>query len=282
MFATIKKLFWISRPVSWVNTAFPFAVTYLVASGRIDAMWMVGTLFFLIPYNLFMYGINDVFDYESDIRNPRKGGIEGMREQRSFHPTIVRAATITTVPPALYLLWQGTATSNITLLVLLFLVLAYSAAHLRFKEIPFVDSATSSAHFVGPMVYALTLTTFPAHIWLLVGGFFCWGMASHALGAVQDVIPDRKAKIASIATVLGARTTVRSAALLYGLACALVALYGGNAAFIAPVGLFYIANVLPYWNIDDRRSSDCNLAWRRFIWLNLFTGFVVTIVLIIG
>ena len=24
-----------------------------------------------------MYGINDVFDYASDLRNPRKGGIEG-------------------------------------------------------------------------------------------------------------------------------------------------------------------------------------------------------------
>ncbi len=24
-----------------------------------------------------MYGVNDIFDYESDIKNPRKGGLEG-------------------------------------------------------------------------------------------------------------------------------------------------------------------------------------------------------------
>lgn len=61
-----------SRPLSWINTAFPFAAAYLVTTGRIDAILLVGALFFLIPYNLLMYGINDVFDYESDLRNPAR------------------------------------------------------------------------------------------------------------------------------------------------------------------------------------------------------------------
>ena len=66
-----------SRPVSWINTAYPFAAGYVMVEREIDARLVVGTLFFLIPYNLLMYGINDVFDYESDLRNPRKGGVEG-------------------------------------------------------------------------------------------------------------------------------------------------------------------------------------------------------------
>ena len=77
MIETIKTLFWASRPISWINTAYPFAVAYFLTTGSIDTTLVVGTLFFLIPYNLLMYGINDVFDYESDLRNPRKGGIEG-------------------------------------------------------------------------------------------------------------------------------------------------------------------------------------------------------------
>src|SRR5699024_11176739 len=60
-----------SRPLSWVNTAYPFAAAYLLAGGGVDAALVVGTLFFLIPYNLLMYGVNDVFDPESDLRNPR-------------------------------------------------------------------------------------------------------------------------------------------------------------------------------------------------------------------
>ena len=73
----LRLLLLSSRPLSWVNTAFPFAVAYFVVTQRIDWPLMVGALFFLIPYNFLMYGINDVYDYESDVRNPRKGGAEG-------------------------------------------------------------------------------------------------------------------------------------------------------------------------------------------------------------
>jgi 4-hydroxybenzoate polyprenyltransferase and related prenyltransferases len=74
---TLKALTVSSRPLSWVNTAFPFAAAYFIGTQTFDALFFVGTLFFLIPYNVLMYGINDVYDYESDLRNPRKGGAEG-------------------------------------------------------------------------------------------------------------------------------------------------------------------------------------------------------------
>ena len=74
---TVKQLFWSSRPISWINTAYPFGLAYWLATGDTGITLWIGALFFLIPYNLLMYGINDVFDYESDLRNPRKGGIEG-------------------------------------------------------------------------------------------------------------------------------------------------------------------------------------------------------------
>ncbi|MET0812743.1 MAG: prenyltransferase, partial [Microbacterium sp.] len=75
--SVVKQLFVSSRPVSWINTAYPFAAAYLLTAREIDLTLVIGTLFFLVPYNLAMYGINDVFDYESDLRNPRKGGTHG-------------------------------------------------------------------------------------------------------------------------------------------------------------------------------------------------------------
>ncbi|MDF2667043.1 MAG: ubiA [Microbacterium sp.] len=68
----VRELFVSSRPVSWINTAFPFAAAYLLTTRQVDVTLIVGILFFLVPYNLAMYGVNDVFDYESDLRNPRK------------------------------------------------------------------------------------------------------------------------------------------------------------------------------------------------------------------
>ena len=140
MISALKKLFLISRPISWPNTAYPFAAAYLLSGGSFDMTFFVATLYFLIPYNLLMYGVNDVFDYESDIRNPRKGGIEGAREQKAFHPVILWAAALSNIPFVAYLIAVGTPVSIAVLAVVLFFVIAYSMAKLCSKEIPVLDS----------------------------------------------------------------------------------------------------------------------------------------------
>lgn len=281
MYKALKKLFVISRPISWPNTAYPFAAAFLITGGTIGPLWIIATLFFLIPYNLLMYGVNDVFDYESDIRNPRKGGLEGAVEQKAFHPVIMWTATLSTLPFVIYLLLHGSFTANIVLLVLLFFVLAYSLKGLRFKEIPILDSLTSSIHFVGPMIYALVLTGFEQAYIPYVVAFFLWGAASHAFGAVQDIIPDRKGGLASIATVFGARITTWIVFGLYLAASIILVLQGWQAAVVGICGLLYAANVSPYLMVTDATSATTNRGWRRFIWLNLFTGFIVTLVLLI-
>lgn len=280
MFNALQKLFIISRPISWPNTAYPFAAAYLVTGGSFGVTFWVATLFFLIPYNLLMYGINDVFDYESDIRNPRKGGMEGAVEQKAFHPVIIWSSVLSTIPFVAYLLFVGSTLANIVLAALVFFVLAYSMAGLRFKEIPVLDSVTSSIHFVGPMIYAMTLTGLQPQYIPFIIAFFLWGLASHAFGAVQDIIPDRKGGLASIATVFGARATSRLVTVFYLVSSVIVMLQGWPAAVVGIAGLIYVANTLPYWNITDKTSGQANRAWRRFIWLNLFVGFVVTMVLL--
>ena len=276
----LKKLFWISRPISWPNTAYPFAAGFLVTGGQFGWLFIVATLFFLAPYNLLMYGINDIYDYESDIKNPRKGGIEGMREQKVFHPIVFKASIILTIPFVVALLFVGSLLSKLILLALVFFVLSYSIKGLRFKEIPVLDSINSSIHFVGPLIYALSLTGFSLVTLPFVIAFFMWGMASHAFGAVQDIIPDRTGKIRSIATVFGASTTVKLSLLLYSAASLLVVFQGALPSIIGLAGLVYVANIWPYRDVTDKQSSITNKAWRRFIYLNLCIGFITTLVLI--
>lgn len=280
MWNNVKKLALISRPISWLNTAYPFGAALLVSGGTFSPVFWVGVFYFLIPYNLLMYGINDVFDYESDMRNPRKGGLEGAKEQKSFHPVIIISAILVNIPFLLYLFTQGSLLSALTLLVVVFFVVAYSVAGLRFKEIPLLDSITSSIHFVGPMVYALTLTGLSMQYLPFIIAFFLWGVASHAFGAVQDIVPDRQGGLASIATIFGARHTTWLVFLLYVIASVILAAQGGLAIIVAIAGLLYATNVLPFLNVTDATSGATNKGWRRFIWLNLFSGFIVTMVLI--
>lgn len=271
-----------SRPLSWINTAYPFAAAYLLTAGRVDAALVVGTLFFLVPYNLALYGINDVFDYASDLANPRKGGVEGALLAPRRHRTVLVASVAACAPFVVALVLLGGPVSWAVLAVSLFALVAYSAPPFRFKEVPVLDSLTSSVHFVSPAVYGLALAqaTPTAGTWAVLGAFLLWGMASHAFGAVQDVVPDRAAGIASVATALGAARTVRLALLAWCAAGVLVATVGMPGALAGLLVLPYLALALPYARVRDEDSARANGGWRHFLWVNYAVGTAVTMILI--
>ncbi|KAA9110273.1 prenyltransferase [Microbacterium rhizomatis] len=280
--SVLRELFIASRPVSWINTAYPFAAAYLLTTRHIDLTLVLGTIFFLVPYNLAMYGINDVFDYESDLRNPRKGGTHGAVLDRRMHRITLWAAALTCIPFVVYLVIVGSPLSWLVLAISLFFVVFYSAPPLRLKEVPFADSATSSIHFFSPAVYALVLAgaLWTPQLAAIIVAFALWGVASHAFGAVQDVVADREADISSIATVRGARWTVWFALVCYaaaGVAMLITAWPGPLAALLV---LPYLAAVWPFRRITDDTASDATRGWRRFLWINQIAGFGVTLLLI--
>ena len=278
----LRRLVLASRPVSWINTAFPFAAAVVLTTGVIDARLVIGTVFFLVPYNLLMYGINDVFDYESDAKNPRKGGVEGALLPPETHRAVLLWSAGLALPFVIALVVLGGPASWAVLAVSLFAVVAYSAKGLRFKEVPVLDSVTSSTHFVSPAVYGLVLVgaEFTGPLVALLVAFFCWGMASHAFGAVQDVVPDREGGIASVATIFGARVTVRLAVGLWAVAGGLMLFTEWPGPLAAVVALPYIALAAPFWNVTDAESAVANRGWRKFLWVNYASGFVVTMLCI--
>jgi lycopene elongase/hydratase (flavuxanthin-forming) len=146
-----------------------------------------------------------------------------------------------------------------------------------------LDSITSATHFVGPLVYGVSLaggdlTT--QSLLLIIAAFFLWGMASHAFGAVQDIRADREANISSIGTVLGARATVRLAMLGYVLAGILTLFIGDRYSWAFLAALPYLFVVGREWNIDDENCERANRGWRRFIWLNFLAGAIISSLII--
>ncbi|WP_374311990.1 prenyltransferase [Microbacterium sp.] len=280
--AVTRQLLLSSRPVSWINTAYPFAAAYVMTVREIDATLIVGTLFFLIPYNLAMYGINDVFDYESDLRNPRKGGAHGAVLDRRLHAVTLWAAGISCAPFVVYLAIVGSPASWAVLAASLFFVVFYSAPPLRLKEVPFADSVTSSIHFFSPAVYGLVLAgaDWTWQLAAVIAAFALWGVASHAFGAVQDVAADREAGIASIATARGARWTVRFALACYAAAGLVMLTTAWPGPLAALVAIPYLLTVWPFRDITDETAVTATRGWDRFLWLNQLAGFLVTLLLI--
>lgn len=271
-----RQLFISSRPFSWINTAFPFAITYLLTAQQVDAIFIFGTLFFLFPYNLLMYGINDIYDYESDIQNPRKGGLEGAVVAKQFHRRLLRWIIFILLPSVLIMSLLSPLAGFLWLLILLADVIAYSAPPLRLKEVPVIDSISSSFHFVGPAIFALF---FAPHDWshlVALLAFFLWGVASHAFGAIQDIKPDRAAGLSSIATVFGQRVTAIICIISYLVACALLGLaYNAVGWLIGALLSLYAINV-----IVAMHQNSFHQGWRRWMWLNLVVGFGITQIII--
>ncbi|MFL6133395.1 MAG: prenyltransferase [Nocardioidaceae bacterium] len=279
----LRQLVGSSRPLSWVNTAYPFGAAYLLAGGGLDAVFWCGVVYFLVPYNLLMYGVNDVFDYESDLRNPRKGGVEGVVLQDRWHRLTVWVSVLLNAPFLVVLALVGSSASTVALALVVFAVVAYSAPGLRFKERPLVDSMTSSTHFTGPAVfgYLLAGSELTGSAVIIFGAFFMWGMASHAFGAVQDIRADKAGGIASVATWLGAAPTVRLALAAYT-AAGLLLLFGlnGPGRLAGLLTVPYVVSIWPFRSVTERDCESAHLGWRRFLVLNFVTGFLLTQLLI--
>ncbi|HVX30842.1 MAG TPA: prenyltransferase, partial [Nitrolancea sp.] len=270
--------FWrASRPFSWINTALPFfAMAWATRDGFTPAI-VLGTLYFLAPYNLLLYGVNDLYDYESDRQNPRKGGaIEGGLMRRTDARHLWYAIALMNLPILAALVWFGGRPAGAALALTVFVALAYSMPPFRTKVIPALDSATSSLHFVLPCVCGglLAGARLNALPWDLLFAFFLWGMASHALGAIQDVRYDREAGIGSIAVAFGPRNTALFSFAGYSAAVVLVASRGGIALIAAAALLPYVLLALSCLSADV--EAQARRAWRGFLGLNLLTGFIIT------
>ena len=278
-----RRLLVSSRPISWINTAFPFAAAYFFLGGELTVSFWVTTFFFLIPYNLLMYGVNDVFDYESDLRNPRKGGVEGGLLPPELHSATLLVVAIVSLPFIAFIAWQSAANlfALTIFIITIYFVVAYSIKGLRYKEIPLLDSISSSIHFVGPMLFAVALVD-EFDIWIVISSlaFFLWGAASHAFGAVQDIRADRAAGIASIATALGAARTIRLAFALYLVAGVSLLFLPDRFAFASIAAIPYLLVIARSFSVTDANCEEANKGWRLFLALNFFAGALVTSLLI--
>ena len=214
--AVILRLFNISRPVLWINTLGPATI----------GMWLTGNLFawgalpivlwLTLPFNLLIYGVNDVFDQETDAKNPRKGTLEGARIERSEVRPLVLGVIFTNAPFLIYslLFVPFSATSWMLLYTLLFL--GYSIPPARFKARPYLDSLSNAA-YAFPLVF-VPLALGEGPIWSAALGLMAWSAAKHTFDAVQDVDEDRRAGITTTAVRLGPGGVVVWSGALWALA----------------------------------------------------------------
>ncbi len=206
IWAVIRRLVHISRPVLWINTVGPATVGMWLAGDlwRWEALPVL--LWLTLPFNLLIYGVNDVFDQETDAKNPRKGTLEGARIRPDEVPLIWRGVLLTNAPLLLYFLLFLPTSAFLWMLLYAALFVGYSAPPVRFKARPYLDSLSNAA-YAFPLVF-VPLALGAEVVWPAALGLMTWSAAKHTFDAVQDVDEDRYVGISTTAVRLGARGAV--------------------------------------------------------------------------
>ncbi|MFB6108453.1 MAG: prenyltransferase [Haloplanus sp.] len=263
-----RYLLKLSRPRFWFYLAGPVVVGVAYGAATVSDLVSPPALalfaYFLVPANVLLYGVNDVFDADVDESNPKKSGREvRYTGNRVVVAAVVVAGLLVVVPVALTpsRAWPYLAG-------FLLLGVGYSAPPLRFKTTPLLDSLSNGLYVLpGAAAYA-AVSGAPPPALALLGGWL-WTMAMHTFSAVPDVDPDRAAGIRTTATVLGERGAYAYCAVCWTLAAlAFAALDWRLAVPLAVYPLFTAAVAAS--------SVDVSRAYWWFPALNTAVGALLT------
>ncbi len=217
-----------SRPRFWLYLLGP-ALVGLAASDHpaahvMDARILALLLLWTLPANLFLYGVNDLMDTDTDGFNEKKDSYE-QRLRASQRPRLRAAvflAAVLTLAAAFL-----TDSSAARLAVVLFVVLGftYSAPPTRWKARPALDSLSNVLYIMPGIALAAAcgVHIVPA----AVLGAWAWSSAMHLFSAIPDIRADALAKLRTTAVMLGARRSLVCCAVLWAAAaCAAFRIFG--------------------------------------------------------
>jgi 4-hydroxybenzoate polyprenyltransferase len=228
--AVILRLLYISRPVLWINTVGPAMIGMWLA-GNLFAWGVLPILLWLtLPFNLLIYGVNDVFDQETDAKNPRKGSLEGARIDSSEVRPVALGVVLTNALFMIYFLLFVPISALAWMLLYTLLFLGYSVPPARFKARTYLDSLSNVAYALPLVFVPLTLGKGP--VWSAALGLMAWSAAKHTFDAVQDVDEDRRAGITTTAVRLGPGGVVLWSGSLWALASVCFALVNLPVALV--------------------------------------------------
>jgi len=267
--STVNFYLKLSRPRFWIYLLGPYLVG-LAATGDqflFTTEIFVFLLFFLFPANFFLYGINDIFDYETDRFNPKKVEYEVTvtpKQQKKLFAKIL----LIIFPFFIYSLFISVEFS-IILLIFTILSFEYSAPPIRAKTKPFLDMLFNSLYILPAFLGYLLVTGSTPLGWAFVGGVL-WAMAMHAYSAVPDIQIDKKAGMTTIATFLGFKKTLYLCVFFYVLAALIGYSYLGLPAIL--LGFVYV--LLMIYSLREKESNILNI-YKIFPVINTISGGII-------
>jgi 4-hydroxybenzoate polyprenyltransferase len=267
----LRYLATLSRPRFWFYLGGPVVVGVAFAAESVAELFAPAAFvlfaYFLLPGNVLLYGINDVFDADVDAENPKKDDAAG-REARFSGERWVVAVVVACGLAGLALFALVPRAAWPWLALFFGLAVEYSAPPFRFKTTPFLDSLSNGLYVLPGVIAYVTLAGRQPPLAAVAAGWL-WAMGMHTFSAIPDIEPDRAAGIRTTATFLGEERTYAYCA---GAWIAAAATWATVDPRIATVMLAYPIVVFTiYWS-----DVDVTEAYWWYPAINTFVGMLLT------
>ncbi len=256
-----------SRPLSWILAPMVFLMGLLASGGELSFLSAIQGFLLAFPYCILLYGINDVYDYKSDMLNPRKNLVEGIILKPKHHQFVKKTSFFVALILILTSLLTFNATNLFGMVLLLFFSYFYSAPPLRFKVKPPLDSfANGILYFFAPFIIGFSfndaLVNIPIKVYLIA---ICV-MGIHSFSTIMDYSVDKKIGDKTFSGMFGKRFASLFAfiAFIFALSFAGINTVMINYYLIFCSILFLIVSIFP----SERLAS--------VFFKLIFLGFIVT------
>jgi len=270
-----KRILKISRPKFWMYLAGPYLIAYIATmpstSNIFSLTFVLHFLFFLVPANIFLYGINDYFDRDTDKLNPKKGSDEVLINDKDTQILQI----ILWLNTALFFiaaLLQPNLLSTILLAIFYLLSAGYSMPPFRFKAKPAIDSLSNILYAFPAFIAIAQNTNTPPVTTVIIIGLF-WNTAMHLFSAIPDIEPDQKAGLATTAVTFG-RTTSLVITFTLWLIVAIQIFITGNTF---PLSLLAFIYPLIPLTLLLRPKINIEKVYKTFPYINFTLGMVITL-----
>jgi len=278
-----KNVVWlirVSRPRFWLYLLGPIWLSVIATTSPTRPLPTILTehglvlallgLFFLFPANLFLYGINDLSDADTDQHNQKKGNQEVLLQKKQRHQ-LIWIVSLSAGLGVFLVLWitRLQPFAAIPLLLWFFLSYAYSAPPFRFKAKPFIDAYSNLLYWL-PAASIYFVVTGNWFSWQIIIAATAWTTAMHAFSAVPDIVPDKKAGLQTTAVVLGQRKALLFCVVHWAIFSGIVGWYApifgvGSLAYVILAISPLLVSALPvekvYWAFPRVTAILGFLAW---------------------
>jgi len=268
----------VSRPPLWIAVPLVFCLGLAYGKhGLTDPVFHFSPLMILqmlmlsFPTCLFTFGINDVYDYESDKMNPRKQGIEGTILSDEHHRLVKKSV-----------LWTGIAFCAVSLMTLnplnifyavslLVMSYVYSVPPWRLKTRPPLDAISGGIiGFLAPFAMAYSFvddaTVLPFHAYC----FTLCVMGFHTFSTIMDYNVDKQSGDRTFAVAFGKRT-----AALFPTGVFLFTIFFIHVIYVHAFFIFCLLLFITVFIVPSERLA-------RYFFLAIFTAAVVVVSVWVG